>query len=151
MMFRTASGLVEVTPFLRTGSGLVECGGMMFRAASGLVNTGTAKRITASANPVTAYGAAENPGAQQVLTNSVEAKPLNGTAPFTYAWARTNGDELFAASPTAAITAFRGFVGSGQTKTAAFRCTITDASGRTALTPEVEATVANYGNGNAQL
>jgi hypothetical protein len=80
-------------------------------------------------------------GSSSGSTGTVTVSPVNGTAPFTYAWLQTEGDaSINATSPSSATTSFSntGMVDQ-ESNTGVFQCTITDATAATA-TIEVRAT-----------
>lgn len=147
---------------LRDGGGIDEIGAIVVRDGSGLSNIGTGlirdgdsletffapgSGLTLDVTPV-AYGAAATNFATTVTTSTVTVTVTGGTAPYTFAWERTDdvlGDWSIA-SPTAQSTAFRkGLVSPGDNETAYFACTVTDANGNSATTIDVSAGVANYG------
>lgn len=55
--------------------------------------------------------------------------PTGGTPPYTYAWTKISGDTLTVTSPTAASSTFSSTLTDGQTKSAVYRCTVTDSAG----------------------
>ena len=66
-------------------------------------------------------------------TVTVTATPTGGRLPITYAWTRVSGDtSITIVSPTASATRFSRFVPDTGEYTGVFRCTATDADGRTA-------------------
>ena len=67
-----------------------------------------------------------------LTSNSVLATVTGGQAPFTYSWVRTSGDiEMAVDSPSAASTTFTSTgLTAGETDSAVFTCTVTDALGR---------------------
>lgn len=82
-----------------------------------------------------------------LTTSSVAAVVADGTAPFTYSWVRTTGSlDITADTPTASSTAFSGanLDVAGETLTATFDCTVTDAVGRTAV-DSITVTIQRYG------
>ncbi len=101
--------------------------------------------------PVDSYsamGGAASAFAVAISTSAVTAAPSGGTAPYTYAWAITAPDANWSAlSPTSATTQFRRTgVAPGDSETANFECTVTDALGAVAVSDPVQATVTNYGD-----
>jgi hypothetical protein len=64
---------------------------------------------------------------------SVEATPLGGVAPFTYAWSTTNGSGALIADPSAAETALLDESGAATQLV----CAVTDANGATGLSNTV--------------
>jgi hypothetical protein len=71
-----------------------------------------------------------------ITTNAVTVTPA-GTAPFTYLWEWVSGDIMIADSPALATTTFSGTTFS--TKTAEFRCKVTDVNGNITYSPNVSA------------
>jgi hypothetical protein len=70
-------------------------------------------------------------GAGTVTTNSVTVTALDGTAPYTHAWAKVSGDSLSIDidSPTAATTTITASHNSApQTRAGLIKCTVTDSS-----------------------
>jgi len=62
-----------------------------------------------------------------LVTPTVTVTPSGGVGPFTYGWVRQSGDSaITAASPSTAATSFSASLASDETKTAVFRCTVTD-------------------------
>lgn len=107
--------------------------------------------LTASASPNTATGYAYSGGdARDVMTTFVTASPNGGTAPFTYAWARTDGGggSWSITNASGATTAFicEGLAADGSLE-AEFRCTVTDANGSSAQTSPVAAAAYNVISG----
>lgn len=68
-----------------------------------------------------------------ISTTIVTATPLGGQTPYTYSWAKQSGDDISAMTPANSGTAFQA---SGmdifETRTAVFRCTVTDTLGSSA-------------------
>lgn len=108
--------------------------------------TSAAGALTVTAEPPSAIGTAYISDFVFVTTNSVTATVSGGTAPYTYAWTRVSGDAGFnALTGSSASTRFRISLDVGGEAFAVFRCTVTDARGRTG-TVDVEATAYNFGN-----
>lgn len=151
MMVRTSAGIVECTPLIRAASGLVECGNAMFRTASGVVSIGSVRALSATASPSDAYGATDAPGSPNVSTNAVTVTASGGRAPYTYSWAKTDGDTIAASAPSSATTAFVGSVPRNDSRQATFECTVTDAAGHSATSNAVFAIITNYGDSGGIL
>lgn len=100
--------------------------------------------FTATIDPGIAYGSVISASPAPVTTNSVTCSPTGGVGPFTYLWENIAGEgNAFAVSPTNASTTFHlANVISGNSASATFRCTITDALGSTA-TATIVATFDN--------
>lgn len=75
-------------------------------------------------------------GAGPVTTGSITCSPTGGTAPYSYAWTFVSGNSFTVDSPTSATTAFSTTLSTAETKTATYRCTITDANGEAAFADE---------------
>lgn len=84
--------------------------------------------LSATVSPGTATGEGITEDlVETVFSNSVTVTPSGGTGPYTYAWSRFSGhSSIFAGSPTAATTEFSATFYKGQTRTAVFRCNVTD-------------------------
>ena len=83
---------------------------------------------------------------QNIGTSGVQAIPIGGTSPFTYSWTRVDiGPVTWTISNTTnTITSFTALgVGAGNTESARFQCTITDAGGNVVVTTEVTARADN--------
>lgn len=94
-------------------------------------------------------GARASASAVTVNTETVTATPAFGTGPYTYAWTQTGTPDLaFTPTvPSAAATAFkRTSVADGDSYTADFIVTVTDALGAVGVSATVSATVINYGD-----
>lgn len=88
----------------------------------------------ASVQKVAVYPAGAS-GNKTVTTPATTALPIGGTGPFTYLWEFVSGDVTLApVSPTLATTTFKGTVFiNGDTKTAVWRCKITDTGAGSAV------------------
>ena len=105
---------------------------------SAIIIFGSAVPLRLSINPLSASGVTT--GTRAGLTNAVTVTPLNGNGPYTYSWVKIEGDDMYAESPSSAITRFTGTVPIGEVIFATFRCTVTDSSNSTA-TIDVNATL----------
>lgn len=103
--------------------------------------------FTVPLDTTTSLGGAAVAGPVAINTSEVTAMPAGGVAPYTYAWAITAPDAAWSIlTPGAATTQFRRTaVVAGNTHTANFTCTVTDARGVVATSAPVQATVTNYG------
>jgi len=129
--FRTASGLVDVTPYLRTATGLVEITSPMFRTTSGLVQVGqSAAPISISISPASASGAAAQNRPVDVYTNTLIASVSGGVQPYAYSWVSDNPDVSVINGNTGGAY-FRARVGPGDYASAGITLTVTDAKGAT--------------------
>lgn len=76
-----------------------------------------------------------------ITTDAITAAASGGTPGYTYAWTKVSGDSITAVSASTAATTFRGTsVTTGETRTAIFRCTVTDGAAATA-TVDVSVTI----------
>ena len=99
--------------------------------------------MTATASPTSLYKTTTGSSA---TTNSVTVTPSGGTSPYTYAWTLLSGDTLTVTSPSAATTTFsKTGMGTGDSFSATYRCTVTDSTGGTPLTAtaDVPVTIEN--------
>jgi hypothetical protein len=141
--FRTASGLVSCKMFVRTPTGLVECV-PMFRGTGGVVpGGGGTPALTANVVSEFVSGAISRNAAAYVTTNPAQVTVAGGKAPYSYAWSGTPDLEIRA--PSSAATTFGAEVAAGGTAYGTYSCTVTDAKGNTATTPQVTASVYNEG------
>lgn len=127
------------------GGVLRQCQFAKVRASDGALRTVWAY-LTASASVSSVEGYGNSITSIGITTASVTATPTGGTAPYTYAWTRTDGgaDAWTITTPTAATTSFRATaVLPSDNQTATFICTVTDANGRTAATSAVSASSTN--------
>lgn len=101
----------------------------------------TAATFNATASPSTlsASGASGS-----VTTASATASVSGGSGPYAYAWTKVSGAAINITSPSAASTTF-GATGlaAGESRTATFRCTVTDSNGQTDATGTVSVTITS--------
>lgn len=102
--------------------------------------------MTLSQSSITKLGFASS-----VQTNTtVNAIPTGGASPHTYAWVKQSGGAITATLPTSAATFFRATaMVEDETRTAVFRCTVTDAFNNTAsadVTVTLRRGASNGGN-----
>lgn len=90
--------------------------------------------LSATVSPGEAHGEGDTDRlVEVVVSNTVTTTPSGGTGPYTYAWTRVSGSaSIQATAPTAATSAFLAGLYDGTTKTATFRCTVTDSLAATA-------------------
>lgn len=79
------------------------------------------------------FGSANYPGTTLVTSTVATATPTGGAGPYTYAWSRVSGAVLSITAPTNASTSFRTTIEAGGSRTATYRCTVTDTNGLTAF------------------
>lgn len=146
--FRTATGLLDTTPYLRTANGLTACA-PIFYGSAGPVQAGGAQAIAASASPDTVFGANSQRTTAPCYTNATTVQVTGGTPPYSYAWSVQTGWTV--ANPSGVSTAFHATVAPGDDKAGSFTCTVTDARGKVATSNTVSASVSNFGQPNAPL
>lgn len=88
--------------------------------------------ISLNVSPSSVFGENNSSGVVLITSSTATATPTGGTAPYTYSWAKVSGDTMTVTASTSASTAFRLGVGPGDTKSATYRCTVTDKNGLTA-------------------
>lgn len=106
--------------------------------------------LTASASPTTVAGSVTGTASTATVTSaSTTVTPANGTgASKTYSWARISGDTLNITSPNSASTTFSSLMNIGTTKSAVYRCTVSDGT----YTATADVTInLNYINGTQPL
>lgn len=146
---RTAAGVKDIAALVmrdasNTPRNIQE---LWARTQSGLVQV--LGKLTAGLSSTVAQGSVNRVAGGPVTTRAVQALPNGGVAPYTYLWARTDGGghPWTINSPTAAITTFTTNVGTNVDQLATFHCTITDATGQSAVTASVDADCWNDGGG----
>lgn len=78
-----------------------------------------------------------------LTTNVVTGTPSGGTAPYTYSWAVTTSDGIFAVSPTASSTAFRKLdADEDQDYVGTAKLTVTDAAADVVVSATVSITIS---------
>jgi hypothetical protein len=82
--------------------------------------------------------------AGSVTSSAATAVPVNGTGPYTYVWTKVSGATLTINSPTAISTTFSGSLGNGETQTAVYKVTATDAAAAVAEATVNIALVSSY-------
>lgn len=103
--------------------------------------------LTVFALPTLARGAQAFGSPVDVTTQPATATASGGTEPYSYLWSTVTSDGAWViTSPNSRTTSFRrSALSEAQTSTATFKCTVTDARGRTGEA-EVDAICQNYGN-----
>lgn len=148
---RTSSGIAEIAEVhFRDGSGLDDIGKARIRDAFGLNVIFEEQAALAAVVIGDPYGSNGSDSAISITTSSVGCSATGGKSPYTFLWSRTDSDPAswVIVSPTNQDTAFRAAsVGSGVTRTATFKCTVTDSDTppNTADTSSVTATAENFG------
>lgn len=87
--------------------------------------------ITLAVTP-SVSGAGSSFGTISITSGVATATPTGGTGPYTYAWTKVAGDTLTVTSPNSASTTFRAGIGPSDSRSATYRCTVTDKNGLTA-------------------
>lgn len=103
--------------------------------------------LSATISPGFAFGSRSAKITISVPTGFVTASPVGGKAPFSYAWTQISGMTAAIGSPSAATTNFSMRVIPYETEAAQFRCTVTDADGKTASAIVTASFVNLGGNG----
>lgn len=146
---RNASGVAERLKAIevRDGAGTaVPVKIVQIRDATGAAKT-VWQTMSLSVSPSLITGYASSTSSIDVTTGVATATIEGGTAPFSYAWTRTDAgaDSWSIIIASAASTAFRAnAVAAGADTTAEFTCTVTDANGLTA-TASTDASAMNFG------
>lgn len=95
--------------------------------------------MSASASPSSLY---ELSTVSSGTTASTTVSVTGGTSPYTYSWAKVDGDTLTVNSSTAATTTFtKTGMNQGDSYTATYRCTVTDSTVGTPLTATADVIV----------
>ncbi len=77
-----------------------------------------------------------------ITTGSVTASVSGGTAPYSYSWVELFGGGIDIVSPTSATSTFRATgMTSGEVRSAAFNCVVTDATGAVATSGDLSVTI----------
>lgn len=108
-----------------------------------LTVTLTYTKVTLSAGVDNTYILGETYGESgPTFTNAVTCTASGGTAPYTYQWSRLTGDSgSFAVTPNLASTYICRYGSYVAYYKSTWKCTVTDATGATATTPEVTADI----------
>jgi hypothetical protein len=93
-----------------------------------VVVTVTRTGMTAAASPTSLYDISFT---SPITSPSTTVTPTGGTSAYTYAWTKVSGDSMTVNSPTSATTTFTA-TGVTSTKSAIYRCTVTDSLSLTA-------------------
>jgi uncharacterized protein YukE len=104
-------------------------------------------KLTVEVSPPGVSGSVNRSSAASATTRNATANVSGGVAPFTYAWARTDGGahSWTINSPASAITSFSTPVSPNSDQVATFACTVTDATGTSATSANVSADCWNDG------
>ena len=148
MAVKTATGTKMVSVFkVRDTTGLKTVQKAFIRTASGLQQF--YGNLTVGLSATFAQGSTNRSTTSSAATRIVTATPAGGVAPYAYAWTRTDGGShaWTIGAPSSASTAFSTTVAPNAEQTATFICTVTDATGATAVSAAVTADVFNDGGG----
>lgn len=145
--FRTSSGLVDVTPYFRTATGLTEITAPMFRnSANTLVQVGqSVAPMSVTITPASASGAAAQNRPVDAYTNTLAASVSGGVQPYTYNWVSDNS-EVSVVNGNTSGAYFRARVSPGDIVSATITLTVTDAKGSTV---EATTTANLYNDGGS--
>jgi hypothetical protein len=89
--------------------------------------------LTLSVSPANVFGAGNGAYTQSVSSGFATATPAGGKAPYSYAWAMTDGDtSITVNSATNATVTFSKTLAKFDVAYGTARCTVTDANGSTA-------------------
>lgn len=106
------------------------------------VTISRAATLTASVTPTSVSGSGST--ASITTSGQATASASGGSGPFSYSWTKVSGGTITAVSATASATTFRATgMANGESRTATFKCTITDNVGQTATTANVTITITN--------
>ncbi len=104
--------------------------------------TNTTSTLSASVSP---SSVSKTEDAATITTASVTVTPSGGAGGNTFSWAKISGGSISAVSPSAATTTFQATtMAAAESRSATFRCTVTDSASATA-TVDVSVTVTRAG------
>lgn len=86
--------------------------------------------ITLVANPGE-YIVGSRTGAGSCTSDSITIIASGGSGSLTYSWSKVSGDTMTLSGSSSATTTFTATLALGGTKTAVYRCTVTDSLGTT--------------------
>lgn len=100
----------------------------MSGALLGLTGSSISSGFSATLTDTSVHGSSRYVGTVQTI-DSTTCTPVNGTAPYSYAWSYVSGDtEIYANLPTSATTRFSAYFPSSDIYTAVWKCTVTDSA-----------------------
>ena len=105
--------------------------------------TSSAPALGVSISPSYVEGRGSGSRSQYVVSADATASSSNGTAPFTYSWAKVSGVTMTVLDAAGSATGFRAFMTAHATNTAVYRCTMTDVNGWTGYA-DVSVALINY-------
>lgn len=106
--------------------GIGSVGGLQASVAS----AGSLMAVSVPANVSKTQGSF-GPGALALTTNNAVCQATGGLAPYTYLWSQVSGDAMVPTAPAFSSCRFGANVNLGDTLSAVFKCTVTDANGAT--------------------
>lgn len=112
-------------------------------ASGGGGATGTTPGITVS--PTDVVGTINSSASALVISRGALVTVTGGVAPYTYAWVHVSGDPQTATAPTGASSSFSATLPPGGSADAVWKCTVTDAAGVAADSPQITVELANIG------
>lgn len=145
-----ASGLSGISRVaIQDAAGSADIARISMRDAGGdfvLFDSATAGTLDVAISPSPVVGSDGQSGDAIIETGPATAVASGGTEPYSYAWDDPLGSSDWAIeTPLSATTSFTALsVSAGASATNDFRCTVTDARGRTG-TATVQARAFNYG------
>lgn len=121
---------------IRTASGLV----VFYRS---LASGGTTSGISVA--PTAVFGTVNSTSSATVTSGAATVSVAGGVAPYTYAWSLVSGGPMAITAPTAASTTFSTTLLPSNSRSAVFKCTVTDSAGVSSDSPQVSADLENIG------
>lgn len=97
--------------------------------------------LTASASPSSVSASSTSSTSQTLTTNQSTATATGGDGSYTYQWEHVSGTALTVVNPNSATTAFRTTLSPGQSRSAVYRCKVTDGLGNVAYTNNVSVSI----------
>jgi hypothetical protein len=111
-------------------------------SANVTVSISRAAALSASVSPTSVSGSGST--ATITSTATATASASGGSGPFSYSWTKVSGGAITPATPGSATTKFTATgTTAGESRTAVFKCTITDSVGQTAVTANVTVTITS--------
>lgn len=121
----------------------IRTGGVTTQFYSSLASGGADPGV--SVHPTFADGTVSSSSSRTVTSREVSVTVGGGVGPYTYAWSSVSGDPMTATDPSSDTTAFTASVSPGAVLAAEWKCTVTDAAGKTADSPNVNVGLNNIG------
>lgn len=151
---RSSTGVKALASIrVRDGAGVRAIANIKVRDGTGVKSiwsaSGSGGSFTVNALPPVAYGGVAVGGLTAVYSEDITVSPVGGVAPYTYAWSLVSGDAgtwVFSSGTSATTRVGRTAVGTGLSYSHTVKCTVTDANGNTADSPDIDVFVQNYGD-----